>query len=406
MGEMKKSSISLVLLITVQLVIPLVLAGCWDSVELNRRAIVSGVAIDRGEGEAEKYVLSFQVIVADEISGENARGISPVALYTGKGRTMFEALASASRQTARFLSLGHVRVLVISEKVAQEGIKDMMDVLERESDTRLTSLIFVAKGQQASEIMSTMTVFSKIPANDLVEKLDTTSKQFGYNYRMEVDDVIRGIQLRGGGPVINGVIIDGSREGADTNDNMKTIAPHAVIKVTELAAFKDDRLKGWLKGNTALGTALLHNKIKGYPAVIRYPGSGFIAFNVYQSQLEVRVKAADPEHPVFIVKISQQVSIKESPNSLDLTSPETLQNLSPLLIEDTATKIRAAIETAKKYKSDYIGFGQVMERKNPQGWKKVRDHWEDVFAACEFRIEADAVIRHTDMRSNSFQVNP
>lgn len=403
---MKKSSISLVLLITVQLVIPLVLAGCWDSVELNRRAIVSGVAIDRGEGEAEKYVLSFQVIVADEISGENARGISPVALYTGKGHTMYEALANASRQTARYLSLGHVRVLVVSEKLAREGIKDMLDVLERESDTRLTSLIFVAKGQQAREIMSTMTVFSKIPANDLVEKLDTTSKNFGYNYRIEVDDVIRGIQLRGGGPVINGVITDGSREGADTNDNMKTIAPQAVIKVTELAAFKDDRLIGWLKGDTALATALLHNKIKGYPAVIRYPGAGYLAFNVYQSQLEVGVKAADPEHPVFTVKISQQASIKESPNSLDLTSPETLRNLSPILTEDTAEKIKASIETAKKYKSDYIGFGLAMERKNPQGWKKVRDHWEDVFAACEFRIEADAVIRHTDMRSNSFQVNP
>lgn len=403
---MKKSSISLVLLITVQLVIPLVLGGCWDSVELNRRAIVSGVAIDRGEGEEEKFVLSFQVIVADEISGENARGISPVALYTGKGHTMYEALANASRQTARFLSLGHVRVLVISEKLAREGIKDMLDVLERESDTRLTSLIFIAKNQTARDIMSTMTVFSKIPANDLVEKLDTTSKHFGYNYRMEVDDVIRGIQVRGGGPVINGVITDGSREDADTNDNMKTIAPHAVLKVTELAAFKDDRLIGWLKGDIALATALLHNKIKGYPAVIRYPGAGFLAFNVYQSQLEVEVKAADPEHPVFTVKISQQASIKESPNSLDLTSPETLQNLSPILTEDTEEKIKAAIEAAKKNKSDYIGFGLAMERKNPQGWKKVRDHWEDVFAACEFRIEADAVIRHTDMRSNSFQVNP
>lgn len=317
---MRRSSLSLVLLLTLQLSILFVLSGCWDSVELNRRAIVSGVAIDRGEGEDEKFVLSFQVIVADEISGENARGISPVALYTGKGHTMYEALANASRQTARFLSLGHVRVLVISEKLAREGIKDMLDVLERESDTRLTSLIFIAKNQTARDIMSTMTVFSKIPANDLVEKLDTTSKHFGYNYRMEVDDVIRGIQLRGGGPVINGVITDGSRESADTNDNMKTIAPQAVLKVTELAAFKDDRLIGWLKGDTALATALLHNKIKGYPAVVRYPGASFLAFNVYQSQLEVGVKAADPEHPVFTVKISQQASIKESPNSLDLTS--------------------------------------------------------------------------------------
>ncbi|MNB82438.1 Spore germination protein B3 precursor [compost metagenome] len=403
---MKKNKPALCLLLILLLVLPLLLTGCWDSVELNRRAIVSGVAIDRGEGETEKYVLSFQVIVADEISGQNARGISPVALYTGKGRTMFEALANASRQTARFLSLAHVRVLVVSEKLAREGIKDMMDVLERESDTRLTSLVFVAKGQPARDILSTMTVFSKIPANDLVEKLDTTSKQFGYNFRLEVDDVIRGIQLRGGGPVINGVTIDGNREGADTNDNMKTIAPLAVIKVTELAAFKDDRLKGWLTGDAALGTALLHNKIKGYPAVIRHPHEGYITFDVYQSQVKLSVEGSDPEHPVFIVKISQQAAIKESPNSLNLTSPKTLQNLSQILIDDTVQKMRTAVESAKKYNSDYIGFGQLMERSNPRGWKKVKDHWEDIFDKCEYRIDADAVIRHTDMRNNSFQVNP
>lgn len=101
--------------------------------ELNRRAIVSGVSIDRGPTEEEKYVLSFQVIVADEISGKNARGTSPVSVYKGSGRTMFEALANASRQTARFLSLGHIRVVIISEKFAQEGIKDIMDVLERKA---------------------------------------------------------------------------------------------------------------------------------------------------------------------------------------------------------------------------------------------------------------------------------
>ncbi|WP_236333064.1 Ger(x)C family spore germination protein [Paenibacillus auburnensis] len=394
------------LLAVLQLLLPLVLTGCWDSVELNRRAIVSGVAIDRGEGEKEKYVVSFQVIVAEEISGKNTRGISPVVLYTGKGRTMFEALANASRQTARFLSLGHVRVLVISEKLAREGIKDMLDVLERESDTRLTSLIFVAKGQPASELMSTMTVFSKIPANDLVEKLETTSKQFGYNFRMEVDDVIRGIQLRGGGPVINGVFTDGSREKADSNDNFKTIVPHAILKVSELAAFKDDKLKGWIKGDAALGTVLLHNKIKEYPVVISHPQGGYIAFNVYQSQVRLTVAAKDPEHPVFTVKISQQVSIKENANELNLISPATVVDLSSHVIKDTTRKIKDAIDTARKYNSDYLGFGEAMERENPQGWKKVMKHWEDIFADCEYKIEADAVIRHTDMRSNSFQVNP
>ncbi|MEK5236764.1 hypothetical protein NST99_13840 [Paenibacillus sp. FSL L8-0470] len=180
------------------------------------------------------------MIVSEEISGENNRSTSPVALYTGSGRTMFEALANASRQTARFLSLAHVRVLVISEEFAREGIKDMLDVLERESDTRLTSLFFISRGQPAIDLLLTMTVFSKIPANDLVEKLETTSKQFGYN----------------------------DRDVADSNDNLKTIAPKAILRVSGIAAFKDDKLKGWLEGYTVLGTVLLHNKIKFFTAAL------------------------------------------------------------------------------------------------------------------------------------------
>ncbi|WP_162551106.1 Ger(x)C family spore germination protein [Paenibacillus tepidiphilus] len=381
------------------------LTGCWDSVELNRRAIVSGVAIDRGETEADKYVLSFQVIVSEEISGEKARGIAPVALYTGRGRTMFEALANASRQTARFLSLGHVRVLVISEKFAREGIRDIMDVLERESDTRLTSLMFISKGQPAKDLMSTMTVFSKIPANDLVEKLETTSKQFGYNYRMEVDEVIRGIQIRGGGPTINGVQTTGDKENAGSNDNLKTIAPKAILRVTGLAAFKDDKLKGWLEGETALGTALLQNQVKEFPSLVEDREGGYIAFNVYQSTVKIAAKAKDPEHPLIIVNISQQAALKEGPSTLDYSDPEVIEGLSDRLTAETKNMIQLAVQEARRLGSDYIGFGEALRRENPRGWNRVKDHWEELFKTCEVKINADAVIRHTDMRGNSFQVN-
>ncbi|KWX87208.1 hypothetical protein AMQ83_14480 [Paenibacillus riograndensis] len=78
---MNHRKMGLSLVIAMQMLLPLVLTGCWDSVELNRRAIVSGVAIDRGPSEAQKSVLSFQGIVGYEISGEQTRSKSPVALY-------------------------------------------------------------------------------------------------------------------------------------------------------------------------------------------------------------------------------------------------------------------------------------------------------------------------------------
>ncbi len=402
---MTTKRISHIVLVIVQLGFLLTLTGCWDSVELNRRAIVSGVAIDRGPTDDKKYIISFQVIVAEEISGKNARGTSPVALFTGSGRTMFEALANTSRQTARFLSLGHIRVLVISEKFAREGIKDITDVLERNGEMRLTSLVFISRGQPASYSMSTMTVFSKIPANDLVEKLETTSKQFGYNYKMEIDDVIRGIQVRGGGPLINGVYVSGPREKGDSIDNLKTIAPQDLLKISGISAFKDDKLKGWLDGDAAIGASLLQNKIKELPILIKLKEGSYVAFNVYQSQVHVKAEAADPEHPVFTVKISQQATLKESFNPLDLTNPEVLNQLSVLLSKETRLKIESAISSARKLKSDFLGFGEAMERENPRGWKKVRDHWEDIFTSCKINVESDAVIRHTDMRTDSLQIN-
>lgn len=319
---------------------------------------------------------------------------------------MFEALADASRQTARFLSLGHVRVLVISEVFAREGIKDLLDVLERESDTRLNSLIFISKGQPAREIMSTMTVFSKIPANDLVEKLETTSKQFGYNFRMAVDDVIRGIEIRGGGPVINGVYTRGGWTPASgSNDSLKNIEPGSILRVSSLAAFKDDKLKGWLTGDAALGTVLLHNRIKEFPVLLKQQEGNYLSFNVYQSQVSLAAESSDPEHPVFTVKITQQAALKEAPGPLDLTSPKVLKELSDRLIKESVKHVQAAITTAKEMGSDYLGFGRALQRKDPRGWKKVRDHWENVFADCEIRFDADVVIRHTDMRSNSFQIH-
>ncbi|KWX76015.1 hypothetical protein AMQ83_36175, partial [Paenibacillus riograndensis] len=67
-------------------------------------------------------------------------------------------------------------------------------------------------------------------------------------------------------------------------------------------------------------------------------------------------------------------------------------------------QMEGAVPPGRKMESDDIGFGEAVERENPHGWKKIKDHWEDIFAACEIKIDADTVIRHTDMRGNSFQV--
>lgn len=129
----------------------------------------------------------------------------------------------------------------------------------------------------------------------------------------------------------------------------------------------------------------------------------YVSFIVYLSQVHIHADAKDPEHPVITINITEQAGLKESPNTLDLTDPKVLNNLSELLEQSINDKIHAAVSAARSLKSDYLGFGEVVERENPRGWKSVKDHWDSIFATCEIRINVDVVIRHTDMRSDSFQ---
>ena len=178
---------------------------------MNKRAIVAGIGIDWKE--EEQYMISFQTIIADEISGKTGRGATPTSIYKSSGKTIVEAMRNTSRKLPRILSLAHTGLIVISDEVARNGIIDLFDYLDRDSDIRLTTEIMVAaEGQKAEDVVAVLTPIGKITAFALVQKIELTSRQLSENFRVEVDDVIRDLLVPGGGPVINGVMIEGDEQ--------------------------------------------------------------------------------------------------------------------------------------------------------------------------------------------------
>ncbi len=141
------------------LLMPL-LSGCWDSVELNQRAVVAAIGIDVA-GETD-YEVSLQVIVADEIAGAKARGDTPIVLFQEKGNSLFQAIRKASQKVPREISLAHARLVVIGENLARRGIGDTLDFLERYTETRLTMKMLVARGETGKDVLATMTAIGTV----------------------------------------------------------------------------------------------------------------------------------------------------------------------------------------------------------------------------------------------------
>jgi spore germination protein KC len=382
------------------------ITGCWDATELNKRAIVAGIGIDWKE-EEQQYMISFQTIIADEISGKTGRGATPTSIYRASGKTIIEALRNTSRKVPRIISLAHTGLIVISDEVARNGIIDLFDYLDRDSDIRLTTEILVAaEGQRAEDVVAVLTPIGKITAFALVQKIKLTSRQLSENFRVEVDDVIRDLLVPGGGPVINGVFIEGDAQRAVKKSNLESSESAGLGVISNLAIFKGDKLKDWMTKEESKGTVWIKNKMQATPLNIKLEnGQGEIALDVMRSKTRLEAKFKDPLQPVIHIFVELNYSIREVMSDIDLRNPDSMRTIEAAANQEVARILKLAVKKCQEANSDILEFGQTLERARPEAWHKMKGRWDVIFPQLEVEYHVKSVVRNSQTRDRSFKYN-
>ena len=126
----------------VLLILSVLLTGCWDRRELNELGITLALGIDKVEDE---YQVTAQVVVPSEISTKSSTGRSPVTLFHANGETVYEALRKLTKNSPRKIYPGHLRMLVIGEDLAEEGIGESLEFLSRDWELRSDFYVVIAK---------------------------------------------------------------------------------------------------------------------------------------------------------------------------------------------------------------------------------------------------------------------
>ncbi|AIW42103.1 Ger(x)C family spore germination protein [Paenibacillus polymyxa] len=379
------------------------LSGCWDSVELNQRAVVAGIGIDM-VGESD-YEVSLQVIVADEIAGAKARGDTPVVLYREKGKNLFQALRRASQKVPRIISLAHTKLVVIGEKLARAGIGDMMDSLERSTEIRLPVKMLVARGNTGKDVLAIMTAIGRIPANDISGKLETSERLYAGDYAVTIDDVIRSMSHKGGGPVLTGIGVNGNLEQAASKNNVDNILPKAIVHINGMGVFKKDRLVHFLTAaQCCLGTFHLvvdHRQSNGLVIIQPADNRETIGIETLFSATKIHTRMEQGE-PIFVINLKQTGAVQEAECSINLQSPEAMKRLQEQWTEETKKVIASTVRDIQRTRSDVIGFGLALERSHPQQWKRLSHDWSRYFAESTVRIQVTSILKHTQSRTNPY----
>lgn len=144
------------------------LTGCWNSRELNSLAIAVALGIDK---VGDHYMVSAQVVVPSNIASSKGGDDVAVTMYKSEGKTVFEALRRMTTVAPRKIYLPHLRVLVLGEELAKEGIAKPLEFLSRDHEPRTDFFIVVAKHLTAENVLKVMTPLEKIPANKMYSSL-------------------------------------------------------------------------------------------------------------------------------------------------------------------------------------------------------------------------------------------
>lgn len=393
----------MLLLLSVLLVF---LSGCWDREELQQLSIVSGMAIDKGSDKVKnRYRVTVQIINPSQVAGGQQGGkvqASPVTTFTETGSTLAETLRKISTKSPGELFFPHLQILVIGEKVAKQGIEDLFDMIERDSQFRVLFPVLIARGHiTAKETLEVTTSLEAIPSAKIGDALKSSEEDWGTYKSTRADQVIQG--LKEGSVVVTGVKINGEKKSGNATTNTQQVSPNANIEIKGIALFKNGKLKKWLDGPPARGVTWITNEMKRTVINLNCgKKKDAIAIEISRSKSSTHVTFKH-QKPVIYITVRAEGTILENNCSIDLAKSQALGQLDEQLEEEIKQEILLTVKKAQKQKSDIFNFGETVNIANKHVWENLHNSWEkDIFPETEVHVNVQAIIRRTGMTTKSY----
>ncbi|MCF6137462.1 Ger(x)C family spore germination protein [Pseudalkalibacillus berkeleyi] len=379
----------------------LLLSGCWNSRELNEIGIAVGLGIDKTDDG--QILLTVQLVNPSEISSKQSSGTrAPIVTYQEKGDSVFEALRRMTKTVPRKTFFPHLRMLVIGENVAKEGMASSLDLLERDQEFRPDFYVVIAQEHEAQEILELLVPVEKITAQNLFTKLETSSKVWAPTVALTFGNLLNEFTSEGKHPVLSGVHILGDQQSGKGVEDLQSVDPSTRLKYENLAVFKGDQLKGWLNESESKGYNYITGNVKSTIVNIPCKDDSSISIEILRTKSKIK-SDLNKNQPAIDIKLKATGNVGEVECPIDLQKSDTIKKLEKQTEKDIKKQMQNSLKVAQDtFQLDIFGFGEEFHRKEPKYWATVKSDWDQTFTDLPVRIEVDVQIRQTGRRSNSY----
>lgn len=383
--------------IGVFLLLPPLLAGCWDRIEVNDVAFVLASSTDLEAGEIRS---TAQIALPSSLGGAGSQGggggtsgSKTYLMVSHTAPTPYQANKIIQDKLSRVINFSHRRITIIGEEFAKSGISTAIDVLARFPQNRLTTYVVLSRGP-GYKLLDVEAPIEQSPS-EMIRELAKSAMQDPISIQSMANTLLtEGIDLAI--PVMT------------TTDSVpkKVGNGQSLVMLDGLGVFRDDKLRGFLTGKQtphaliAMGQALnpkftvvLHEQ---YPQQ-----SATIVLNEIRRKFHPHLEGE---------QVSFDLDIKANGLILENVTRQDFQHTMMMALERHAneylTKMMGEVinETLQKYRSDIFGLSTALKSKYPAEWKKINPRWHDMLPEVEVRVHADVHLENSGELMNSLGI--
>lgn len=363
-----------------------IITGCWSSRELNTLATSICTGIDKTENG---YRVTQQILNPKTIAAKKPTNEAPVIIYSEEGKDIFSALRKITTISPRKIYYSHLRMVVIGEAAARDGLDDIIDYFTRDHEFRTDFFFVVAKNTTAYELLHVLTPFETVPGIEMYDSLKASQKVWAPTKSVKIIELINSLTSEGKNPVLTGVEIPKDNTDIDSIDNLKKSNPSSKLSIKGLGAFKKDKLVGWLNEDESKGYNYITDNVKNTVGHMEYGEKISISFEVTSAKSKITANLIDNK-PAINVKIDVLQNIGEVDSQFDVSTEESKKTINALSEETIARFCDQAVNKAQtELETDIFGFGEAIHKKYPELWSGLKEDWNSEFVDLPVKISVD-----------------
>ena len=374
------------------ILIVLFLSGC-NYRELDKIAITVGCGLEKVD---DGYKITVQIADTQKQGNSNS-STSPVRFknYTYTDRTIHEAARGILTKLPKKAYTKHMQILVIDEKIANNGINEIIDFWFREVELRNDFYVFVSKDSTPIEVLGVLTQIYPINSVGIRNLIENNFKYLGGTVLTTFDDLTSSYISKTKEIILPTIMVLG--KDGNKKDNLESSIPESLISLNETAYFRDNKLVGYLDKKQTIYYNLVKNALK--TSIISYEcdKDKFVTFEIIENKTDIDIVKNKPE---VNIKVQAKGNLTSIMCEYDISKNDGIKMIEKEGSLEIKKQIDSLFKLSKDNKTDIFSIRNIYYKHNNKYYKNI-SNYNDFFDNLKVNVDVKLNIFE---KGNSLQV--